>query len=131
MKINEKNSDMAIESACKLSGSFVGMISNDCSLIIVNTTNMSVTHTMGNDTNFVAMCFNPDLGLIVASDFGGYLMSLTFNGRFGDIEEQGMAKRESDQLKLPETELMETHYLGKSVKHASAEMNNKKGKVVL
>lgn len=45
---------------------------------------------MCNDSNFTTLCYNYQANVLVAADFGGYLMALTFNQTFGDIEEQGI-----------------------------------------
>lgn len=51
---------------------------------------MKVTNSMCNDSNFTTFCYSPLTRVLVAADFGGYLMALSFNQDFGDIEEQGI-----------------------------------------
>lgn len=52
-----------------------------------------MTNTMCNDANFTTFCYNEAKMTLVAGDFGGYVMALTFNRDFGDIEEQGIGVR--------------------------------------
>jgi hypothetical protein len=58
--------------------------------MIVDMVKMKVTNSMCNDSNFTTLCYNYQANVLVAADFGGYLMALTFNKTFGDIEEQGI-----------------------------------------
>lgn len=52
---------------------------------------MKVNNRIYNDANFVALAFNQSTTSLIASDFGGFLMSLTFNENYGDLEEEGIS----------------------------------------
>ena len=65
---------------------YVAVVTNLRSLVIVDAIKMKLMNHMLNDTNFTAITYSALIGLIILADFGGYLMSLTFNSKFGDIE---------------------------------------------
>lgn len=52
---------------------------------------MKINNQIYNDANFVAFTFNQSTNALIASDFGGFLMSLTFNENYGDLEEEGIS----------------------------------------
>lgn len=49
-----------------------------------------ITNKIYNDIQFKCMCFNPAFNNLFLTDFGAYLIRLTFNATYGDIEEEGI-----------------------------------------
>jgi hypothetical protein len=48
-----------------------------------------ITNKIYNDIQFKAICYNPKDKYLFLTDFGAYLVRLTFSPTHGDIEEEG------------------------------------------
>ena len=48
-----------------------------------------ITNKIYNDIQFKAICYNPKEKYLFLSDFGAYLVRLSFSPTHGDIEEEG------------------------------------------
>lgn len=59
-----------------------------------------ITNKIYNDIQFKCICFNPTFNNLFLSDFGAYLIRISFNTTYGDIEEEGITHDRIDSNHL-------------------------------
>ena len=81
--------------AIKMSDEFLALCTFDRTILIFDCESMKITNRISNDVDYSALCFNEMSETLVVSDHGGFLMAMSFQDKFGDIEEEGISFKEN------------------------------------